>query len=328
VVLPETIVRACIKFAFLLIAALCSAGAAAQAYPGKPVRIVIGFPPGGGIDIVARLMAPELGKSLGQPVIIDNKPGAAGALGTDIVAKSAPDGYTIFFGTTGNISINPVFMTNLSFNMDRDLMPLTQVASVAFLLYTYPGFAPKTLTELIAHAKANPGKVNFCSSATGGLPHLAGELLNLQAGIKTVHIPYKGSAPCLNDLMGGQVQFDFDAVAIGLQHVKSGRLRALASTGAKRLSFLPDIPAANESLPGFEVVNAYGMLLPAGTPRPIVQRLQHDIARVLQIPDLREKLVAQATDPVGSSPEEFAAFMKAESVKWARVIKTADVKPE
>jgi tripartite-type tricarboxylate transporter receptor subunit TctC len=320
--------RILIKLASILCLACCALPAAAQGYPNKPIRVVIGFPPGGGIDIVARLLAPDLGHVLGQPVIIDNKPGAAGALGTDIVAKSAPDGYTVFFGTTGNISINPIFMTNLAFNMDRDLMPLTQVASVAFLLYSYPGYPAKTLGELIANARANPGKVNFCSSATGGLPHLAGELLNLQAGIRTVHIPYKGSAPCLNDLMGGQVQFDFDAVAIGMQHVKSGRLRALASTGPKRLSFLPEVPAANESLPGFEVVNAYGMLLPAGTPRDIVQRLQREITKVLQIPDVREKLVAQATDPVGSTPEEFAAFMKTESVKWARVIKAANVKPE
>jgi tripartite-type tricarboxylate transporter receptor subunit TctC len=312
----------------LALCACCALPAAAQGYPNRPIRIVIGFPPGGGIDIVARMMAPDLGKALGQPIIVDNKPGAAGALATDTVAKSPPDGYTLFFGTTGNFSINPVFMTNLSFNMDRDLMPLTQVASVDFLLYTYPGYAPRTLGELIANAKANPGKVNFCSSATGGLPHLAGELLNLQAGIKTVHIPYKGSAPCLNDLLGGQVQFDFDAVAIGLQHVKSGRLRALVTTGPKRLASLPDVPAAKETLPGYEVVNAYGMLLPAGTPRDIAQRLQREIARVVQLPDIREKLLAQAIEPVGSTPEEFAAFMKAESVKWAKVIKTANVKPE
>lgn len=304
------------------------AAQAADPFPSKPIRIVIGFPPGGGIDIVARLIGPKLSEALGQPVLVDNKPGAAGALGTDLVAKSAPDGHTLFFGTTGNISVNPVLMNNLPFNLERDLAPVTQVASVAFLLYTNPGYPPKNLAELIANAKANPGKVNFCSSATGGLPHLAGELLNLQAGIKTVHIPYKGSAPCLNDLMGGQVQFDFDAVAIGMQHVKTGRLRALATTSPKRLSFLPEIPAANESLPGFEVVNAYGMLVPAGTPREVIQRLQREIAKVIQIPDVREKLVAQATDPVGSTPEEFAAFMKTEAVKWARVIKSADVKPE
>jgi len=320
--------RALIKLATLFAVALCAAPAAAQPFPSKPIRIVIGFPPGGGIDIVARLISPELSKALGQPVLVENKPGAGGTLGTDIVAKAAPDGHTIFLGTTGNISINPIFMTNLPFNMDRDLIPLTQVASVSFLLYSNAAFPPKTLGELIANAKANPGKLNFCSSSTGGLPHLAGELLNTLANIKTVHVPYKGSAACLNDLMGGQVQFDFDAVAIGMQHVKSGRLRALATTGAKRLSMLPDIPAANETVPGFEVVNWYGMLLPAGTPRKVVLRLQREIVKVMQIPDIREKLIAQATDPVGTTPEEFGAFMKAETVKWARVIKGADVKPE
>lgn len=311
-----------------LLAACCALPAGAQTFPSKPVRIVIGFPPGGGIDIVARLIGPKLSEALGQPVLVDNKPGANGVLGTDIVAKSPADGHTIFLGTTGNISINPVFMTNLPFNMERDLAPLMQVASVPFLLYTYPGFAPKNLTELVAYAKANPGKANFCSSSTGGLPHLAGELLNLQAGVKTVHIPYKGSAPCLNDLMGGQVQFDFDAVAIGMQHVKSGRLRALATTNPKRLSVLPEVPAANESVPGLEVVNWYGMLVPAGTPREAITRLQRDIAKVLEMPEIREKLVAQGTDPAASTPEEFGAFMKSEAVKWARVIKSANVKPE
>lgn len=320
--------RPLIKLAAWLALACCALPACAQTFPTRQIRIVIGFPPGGGIDSVARLIAPKLSEALGQPVLVDNKPGANGVLGTDIVAKSAPDGHTIFLGTTGNISINPIFMANLPFNMERDLAPLMQVASVPFLLYTNPGFPPKTLAELVAYAKANPGKANFCSSSTGGLPHLAGELLNLQAGVKTVHIPYKGSAPCLNDLLGGQVQFDFDSVAIGLQHVKSGRLRALASTGAKRLSFLPEVPAANETVPGFEVVNWYGMLVPAGTPRDVVLRLQREIAKVMEIPDIREKLVAQGTDPAPTTPEEFGAFMKSEAAKWARVIKSANVKPE
>jgi len=321
-------VRALFRLACLLALAGCAQLAQAQSFPNRPIRIVIGFPPGGGIDIVARVIAPKLAEALGQPVLVENKPGAGGSLGTDIVAKAAPDGHTIFLGTTGNISINPIFMTNLPFSMERDLMPLTQVASVSFLLYTNAGFPPKNLRELITYAKAHPGQVNFCSSSTGGLPHLAGELLNNMAEVNTVHIPYKGSAACLNDLMGGQVQFDFDAVAIGLPHVKSGRLRAIATTGPRRLSFLPDIPAANETVPGFEVVNWYGMLLPAGTPREVTGRLQREIAKVMEIPEIRDKLIAQATDPVGSRPEEFGAFMKAETVKWARVIKAANVKPD
>jgi tripartite-type tricarboxylate transporter receptor subunit TctC len=314
--------------AIVLLLPVAGGNAWSQSFPTKPVRIVIGFPPGGGIDIVARIMAPKLSEALGQPVIVENKPGAGGVVGTDFVAKSAPDGHTIFFGTTGNISINPAFIPNLPFNMDKDLVPLTQVSSVSFLLYVNPGVPAKNLTELIAHAKANPGKVNFYSSGNGGLPHLAGELLNAVAGIKTVHVPYKGSAPGLNDLIGGQVQYGFDAVAIGLPHVKSGRLRALATTGPRRLSILPEIPAANEAVPGFEAVNWYGMLVPAGTPREVIARLQREIARVMEIPDIRDKLIAQGTDPVGSSPEEFGAFMKSEAVKWARVIKGANIKPD
>ena len=302
--------------------------APAQAFPSKPVRIVIGFPPGGGIDIVARIMAPKLSEALGQPVIIENKPGAGGVLGTDFVAKSAADGHTIFFGTTGNISINPLFIPNLPFNMERDLTPLMQVSSVSFLLYVNASLPAKNLAELIAYAKANPGKVNFYSSGNGGLPHLAGELLNAVAAISTVHVPYKGSAPGLNDLIGGQVQYGFDAVVIGLPHMKTGRLRALATTGPSRLSILPDVPAANETLPGFEAVNWYGMLVPTGTPRDVIARLQREIVKVMAIPDIREKLIAQGTDPVGSSPEEFALFMKSEALKWSRVIKSANIKPD
>ena len=297
----------------------------AQSYPSKPIRIVIGFPPGGGIDIVGRMLAAKLTESLGQQVIVDNRAGAAGIIGTDIVAKAAPDGYTIFFGTTGNLSVNSTLYAKLPFKIERDFTPLTQVSSVPFLLYVYPAVPAKTLGELIAHAKANPGKVNYYSSGNGGLPHLAGELLNSLAGIKTVHVPYKGSAPGMADLMGGHVQFGFDAVPIGLPHVKSGRLRAVATTGQKRLSFLPDVPSANETLRGFEVVNWYGMVMPTGTPQAVIARLHAEIVKAMSIPDIREKLIAQATDPVGSTPAEFGAFMKSETIKWARVIKEANI---
>ena len=308
--------------------AFAAFAASAQPFPSKPIRIVIGFPPGGGIDIVARIIAPKLGEALGQPVVVENKPGAGGVIGTDLVAKSAPDGHTIFFGTTGNISVNPVFIPNLPFNLERDFAPVTQVSSVSFLLYANPALPVKNLPELIAYAKANPGKVNFYSSGNGGLPHLAGELLNTAAGIKAVHVPYKGSAPGLSDLMGGQVQFGFDAVAIGLPHVKAGKLKALATTGPSRLSILPDVPAANESLPGFEAVNWYGMLVPAGTPPDVIQRLQSEIAKIIHSPDIREKLVAQGTDPVGSTPAQFGAFIRSETAKWEKVIRTAGIKPD
>ena len=316
------------KIALLLVLALFSAGLFAQSFPNKPIRIVVGFTPGGGIDIVARILAAKLSESFGQQVIVDNKPGANGVIAIEIAAKAAPDGYTIFIGTTGNLSVNPTLYPDMPVNIGRDFAPLTQTSSVPFLLYVNPSVPVKTLGELIAYAKANPGKVNFYSSGNGGLPHLAGELLNMVADIKTVHVPYKGSAPGLNDLIGGHVQFGFDAVAIGLQHVKVGRLRAVATTGPTRLSFLPDVPAANETLPGFEVVNWYGMVLPIGTAREVITRLHTEIVKAMNIPEIREKLIAQGTDPVGSTPEQFGAFMKAETIKWARVVKEANIRPD
>ena len=302
--------------------------AGAQSYPSKPIRIVVGFPPGGGIDLVARLLSPKLSDNLGQQVVVDNRAGANGIIATDLVAKAAADGHTIFIGTTGNLSVNPVLYSNLPFNIERDLVPLTQTSSVPFLLYVHPSLPVRTLGELIALAKANPAKINYYSSGNGGLPHLAAELLNSRVGVKTIHVPYKGSAPGMADLIGGHVQFGFDAAAIGLPHVKSGRLRALATTGPTRLSFLQAVPTANETLSGFDVVNWYGMVLPVGTSRDVIARLHTEIVKAMNIPDIREKLIAQGTDPVGSRPEEFAAFMKSETAKWARVIKLANIRAD
>ncbi len=302
--------------------------AQAQNWPVRPVRIVVGFPPGGGIDVVARLLAIRMSDSLAQQVIVDNRPGANGILGTDIVAKANPDGHTVFIGTTGNLSVNAVLVKTLPFNMERDFVPVMQTSSVPFLIYAHPKVPAKSLDELIAYVKSNPGKINFYSSGTGGLPHLAGELLNSMAGIKAIHVPYKGSAPGFNDLMGGQVQFGFDAVPVGLQHVKSGRVRAVATTGPKRLSFLPDVPAANESLKGFEVVNWYGVVAPAGTPTAVITRLHAELVKAMNHTETRDKLIAQGTDPVDSNPKAFGVFMKAESAKWARVIKEAGIKAD
>ncbi len=303
-------------------------GAHAQTWPQRPIRIVVGFPPGGGIDVVARLLGVRLAETLGQQIVVDNRPGANGILGTEIVAKSAPDGHTFFIGTTGNLSVNPVLIKHLPFNIARDFTPVMQTSSVPFLIYTHPKVPAKNLAELIAHIKSNPGKVNYYSSGNGGLPHLASELLNALAGIKAVHVPYKGSAPGFNDLLGGHVQFGFDAVPIGLQHVKSGRIRAAATTGPKRLSFLPDVAAANETVKGFEVVNWYGLVAPAGTPAPVIDRMNREILKAMAIPELRDKLIAQGTDPVNSNQSAFSAFMKSESAKWGRVIQKANIKAE
>ena len=315
-----------VRMLALVAAFVMSVGIAhAQGFPSRPIRIVIGVPAGGGSDLVARILAPRLTESLGQPVIVDNRPGANGVIATEFVAKSAADGHTILFGTTGNLSVNTALIPSLPFNMERDFVPVTQVSSVPFLLYSYPGFPPRTLAELIEYARANPGRVNYYSSGSGGLPHLAGELLNATAKIATTHVPYKGSAPGLNDLIAGHVQFGFDSVAIGLPHVKAGKLRALAVTGRERLPFLPDVPTVGEILPGYEVVNAYGMVVPAGTPRDAIARLQSEVVKAMSDPEIKAKLLAQGTDPVGSTPGAFGAFLKGETVKWGRVVKEANV---
>ncbi len=309
----------------LVMATGIGAASAAEPFPSQPVRIVIGFPPGGGIDTVARLIAPKLSEVWKQPVIVENKPGANGVLATQLVAGAPADGHTILFGTTGNLSINPVFYKSLPFDMARDFAPVTQTSSVAFLVMSNPALPVKSLAELIAYAKANPGKFSFGSSGTGGLPHLAAELLDRSAGMGGVHVPYKGSAPAMTDLIGGQVQFMVDAAALGLPNVKAGRVRALATTAAARLDFLPDVPAVAETLPGFDAVNWYGMVVPAGTPAAAIDAIQQEVAKAMQDPAIKAKLVAQGTDPVGSTPSAFAAFMRSESARWAKVIEASGI---
>ena len=300
----------------------------AQSFPQKPVKVVIGFPPGGGIDIVARLIAPKLSESLGQPVVIDNRPGANGVLAMDYVAKSASDGHTLFLGTLGNLSINPSFYPNLPFNVDKQFVPVTQVASLSFVLFTNPAVPANSLTELVTYAKANPGVLNYSSSGAGGLPHLAGELFSAAVGAKMVHVAYKGSAPSISDVMAGQVQMTFEAAAAGAQQLKAGRLKALGVTGKKRVAFLPDVPAVQEVVPGFEVLNWYGVVAPVGTPQETIRRLQQEIAKVMASPDIRDKMVAIGTEPVGSTPEDFGQYIKSENAKWGRIIREGNIRPD
>jgi tripartite-type tricarboxylate transporter receptor subunit TctC len=314
--------------AALLLLAWLPASAQSTAWPTKPVHILIAFPPGGAIDIVGRIIAPRLSESIGQPVIVDNRPGAGGLVGTELAAKAAPDGHTIFFGTLGNLSVNPLLYPKLPFDISRDFAPLTLVLSTTFMLYVNPTVPVKTVNELIAYAKSRPGGLNFSSSGNGGAPHLAGELFNSMAGVKMVHVPYKGSSQSVTDVMGGQVHLTFESLAIGLPYVKAGKLRPVATLGPKRISQLPDVPAVAETLPGYDVTNWFGMVVPAATPRDIVTRQHAEIVKVLRIPEVRDGLSAQGTEPVGSSPEEFGAYMKSEAVKWARVIKEANIKAD
>jgi tripartite-type tricarboxylate transporter receptor subunit TctC len=298
-------------------------------FPSRAIRIVIGFPPGGGIDILARLMAPKMSERLGQPVIVENRPGANGLIATQGVAQSEPDGHTILFGTMGNFAVNQaLYGARAGFDMERDFTPLSQVASLPFVLVVNPAVPAKSLRELIGLAKARPGELFFGSSGNGGLPHLCGELLNLQAAIRTVHVPYRGSAPAFTDLISGQVQFVFDALAIAQPFIESGRIRPLATTGPQRMAALPDLPLMKDTLPDFDVVNWYGMVLRAGPPAAVVSRLAQEVMSALRQPDVAARAAALGLDLVGTGPDAFAAFQRTEIAKWGEVIRTAKIQVE
>jgi tripartite-type tricarboxylate transporter receptor subunit TctC len=315
-------------FALIFAFTVLSDPARAQTFPSRPVRIIVAFPAGGGTDIVARTLSPKLSEALGQQVVVDNRGGASGLVGTELAAKSAPDGHTLFMGTLGNLSVNPLLFSKLPFDVARDFAPLTQAVSVTFMLYVHPSLPVKTVRDLITLAKSRPGSINYASSGSGGAPHLAAELFNSLAGIKMIHVPYKGSSPSFTDVLGGQVPITFDSLTQGLPYVKTGRLRAVATLGPKRTQVLPDVPTVNETLAGYEVVNWFGIVVPAGTPREVIARLHSEIVKILRMPDISERLSAQGSDPVGSSPDEFGAFMKSETAKWARVIKEANIRAD
>ena len=318
--------RKLVSFACAL-GSLCATGiVTAQTYPNRSVNIVIGFPPGGAIDTIARVMAPKMSADLGQPVVIENKAGAGGVIGMQSVARAEPDGHTVFMGTMGNFSITPALVKDLPYNVAKDFAPVTQVASSGFMLYVNAALPIKTVAELIAYAKANPGKTNFSSSGNGGLPHMAAEMFASTAGIKMTHIPYKGSAPSVNDLIAGQVQLTFEAVAIGLPHVKSGKLRAVATTGLQRLDVLPDVPTVAETIAGFNVTNWFGMAVPAKTSSERIARLNQSVVKALQDPDVKKTLASLGVNPVGDSPTEFGAYIQSEFVRWQKVINDANIK--
>jgi tripartite-type tricarboxylate transporter receptor subunit TctC len=308
------------------LAALAAAPLLARAQSdGRPLRIVIGFPPGGGIDSVARLMAPKLSEALKQPVIVENKPGANGLLAMESVAKSPADGQTVFIGTSGNLAMTGAFYPNAPVRIERDFVPVAQVASLPFLLVANPSVPATTVAELVAYVKARPGQVNYSSSGNGSTLHLAGELFNEMAGIKATHIAYKGSAPSIADLVGGHVQFAFDAPSLTMPHVKTGKLRAIGHTAATRLASLPDIAPIAETLPGYEVLNWYGVVAPTGTPPDTVKRLGDAIRTAMSDAEVRSRVAALGIDPVATSPDEFRRFMEAETSKWTQVIRRGNI---
>ena len=308
--------------------ALASGTGHAQPAPDQPVRLVIGFPPGGAIDTIARAIAPRMATELAHNIVVENKPGAGGILGMQAVARAAPDGATLVMGTTGNFSITPALMPNLTYDVMKDFEPISQVASASLVLFVNPAVPAKTVGELVAYAKANPGKINYSSSGIGGLPHMAGEMFSTAAGIQMTHVAYKGSAPSISDLVGGQVDLTFEAASIGMPYVKSGRLRALAVTGPQRISLLPDVPTVSETVPGFEVVNWYGMAAPAGTSKAWITRVNQSAAVALKDPKIRSVLESLGVDPVGDAPQQFAALISAELERWRTLIKKNNIQAE
>lgn len=303
-------------------AALAPFAAQAQAYPSKPVTIVVPFAAGGTTDILARVIGQALTKELGQQVVVDNRAGAGGNIGASLAAKAAADGHTLFMGTVGTHAINQSLYKKLNFDPIKDFAPLTRVAMVPNLLVAHPGKPYKSVKELIAYAKANPGRVNFGSSGSGSSIHLSGELFNSLAKVDMVHVPYKGSAPAVTDLVAGQIDIMFDNMPSAIQHVRSGRLKAIAVTTAKRAPELPDVPTIAEAgVPGYEATSWFGMFAPAKTPAPVVAKLNAALVKVLADPEVKKKLAEQGAEPYSEKPEQFAAFIAAETTKWSKVVK-------
>ena len=298
-----------------------NAGTTTTAFPNRPLRFVVGYPPGGATDIIARILGQKLTDTLGQQVLIDNRPGAGGIIGSEIIAKGTPDGHSFVLVTTSH-GVNPSLYPKLPYDSIRSFSPITQVATLQLVLAVNPSLSAKNVRELIALAKAQPGKFNFASSGSGQSLHLAGELFKSMAGINIVHIPYKGSAPARTDLLGGQVQMMFESMIGILPFVTNGKLRALAVSGAQRSAAAPDIPTMAEAgVAGYEASGWVGILAPAGTPKPIVGRLNADTVKILQMPDVKELLSQNGAEPVGSTPDQFTAFIRTEITKWARVVK-------
>jgi tripartite-type tricarboxylate transporter receptor subunit TctC len=306
---------------------LLAAGLAAQAraFPDKPVRLVVPFPAGGSTDVVSRLLGQKLSELWRQPVVIDNRPGASTILGTDLVAKAAPDGYTLLV-TTASFTIVPSLASRLPYDPAKDFEPITLINTTPLVLVVNPNVPARSLQELIALAKARPGALNFGSSGSGGSNHLAGELFNAMAGVKMVHVPYKGNAPALNDLVGGHVDVVFNGLTSAMPLIKSGKLRPLAVTSLARADALPEIPTLDElGMKGFQAVGWSGLSAPARTPREVIARINADVVKIIRSPAMLERLKAEGSDPVGNSPEQFAAFLQEETARWSRVIRFAGI---
>jgi tripartite-type tricarboxylate transporter receptor subunit TctC len=318
-----------VKLWFVILALLASSGAAAQQYPVKPVRIVVGFTPGGGNDVISRLVASNLTAAFGRQFVVENRPGAGGMIAAELVAKSPPDGYTLFLAGVATHGINPNLQKNIPYDPIKDFDPVSLIASAPALLAVHPSLPARTVKQFIAFAKARPGQLNYASSGHGSSSQLAAELFNSMAGTKIQHVPYKGIGAASTDLLSGQVQVMFNAAAALLVHTRSGRMRALGIGSLQRIPAIPDIPTLSESgVPGYQSGSWYGFVVPAGTPRAIIDRLSRETAAAVKSPDISGKLAAEANLVIGSSPEEFSAHIKGELARIGKVIRDAGITME
>ncbi|MBX3661732.1 MAG: tripartite tricarboxylate transporter substrate binding protein [Burkholderiales bacterium] len=312
-----------------LVLVLFAGAALAQSWPARPVRLISPFAPGGGADITSRALAQKLAVSLGQQVIVDNRGGAGGMLGVDLAAKSPPDGYTLVLGTIGPIAINPSLLSKMPYDPIRDLAPISQAAVAVNVLVVHPSLPVKSVKEFIALAKSRPNDLNYGSSGSGAADHLAGELFNAMVKVKMTHVPYKGGAPAMLDLVGGNVQLVFSTLSTATAAIEGNRVRALAVAGSQRFPGMPDLPTMSEAgLKGFEVNNWYGLFAPAGTPKDIIARVSADAAKALAMADVKKRLMDSGIIAVSSSPEAFAAYIRAETDKWGKVIRSANIKAD
>jgi tripartite-type tricarboxylate transporter receptor subunit TctC len=310
----------------LLAALMVCCTAAAQSYPNRPIRYVVSFPPGGSADLISRAIAPRLSERLGQPVVVENRPGAGGMIGVDAVAKAAPDGYTIGLAAAGALSSNISLYPSMPFHPEKDLAPVSTLAMIPFFLIAHPS-QPGTLKEVIAKAKSAPGALSYGHGGNGSTMHLSGELLNMLAGTKLLAVPYKGSGPVAADVLGGQVPLGVVDVPSTIASVRAGKVRALAVTSKRRVSAAPDVPTFEEAgVPGYEAIGWFGVVAPAGTPAPVIERLNAEIRSALEVPEIRSRALDAGTEPFTNTPQEFAALIREETKKWAEVIKAGGIK--
>jgi tripartite-type tricarboxylate transporter receptor subunit TctC len=316
------------RSAVLLAAALACAPAAAQPYPDRPLRFIVAFSAGGAADLLARTISQKLSERWNHQVVVDNRAGAGGIIGMQIAAKSPADGYTLLMGSSSNLAIGPALWTDPGFDPITSYAAVTDVANVPIIMVVHPSVPAKNIAELIQYAKTRPGQLSYASSGAGATPHISGELFRRSAGIELVHVPYKGGGEAVAAVLGGHVNMSFGAVSTALPHMKAGKLRGLGVTSPKRLASAPDVPAIAEAIPGYEVVQWFGVMVPAGTPKPIIAKLNSEIRAIVALPDVRERYAAQGVEAQSSSAEAFGAYVRTEVVRWKKLLKEMDIRGE